>query len=153
MIRRVYPHSPYAQLGGYVHLPRLIDKARLHRRGLLVGYNYKTSGFDRHLLAFLGVDGDVFEAKANELSSDEQIWAWLCGAGLNRTPTEIQVWNDAMVSQRPDTPAKQDRFNRLLHQMGGTLASGVHTYFDLIEFEERRAEFLARKAAQKKVPE
>jgi hypothetical protein len=42
------PRSPYDRLGGYVHLPRLIDKARLHRRGLLEGYNYKTVGFDQH---------------------------------------------------------------------------------------------------------
>ncbi|HEY0793826.1 MAG TPA: DUF5069 domain-containing protein [Chthoniobacterales bacterium] len=153
MNRRIYPRSPYAQLGGYVHLPRLIDKARLHHQGLLVGYNYKTSGFDRHLLAFLGVDGDTFEAKANEFTSDDLIWDWLRATGVSRTPAEIQAWNDGMISQRPDTLAKQERFNRLLHQMGGTLASGVHTYFDLIEFEERRAEFLVRKAGQKKVLE
>jgi hypothetical protein len=153
MNRRIYPRSPYAQLGGYVHLPRLIDKARLHRQGLLVGYNYKTSGFDRHLLAFLGVDGDVFEAKANELASDEQIWAWLCALGVNHTAAEIEIWNDFMASRRPDTPAKQERFNQLLHQIGGTAVSGVRTYFDLIEVEERRAEFFARTAGEKRVSE
>jgi hypothetical protein len=58
MTSKIYPRSPYAKLGGYVHLPRLIDKARLHRQGLLQGYNYKTFGFDRHLLAFLCIDGD-----------------------------------------------------------------------------------------------
>ncbi|MEY2616370.1 MAG: hypothetical protein QOH78_2143, partial [Verrucomicrobiota bacterium] len=29
MIQKIYPRSPYQRLGGYVHLPRLIDKARL----------------------------------------------------------------------------------------------------------------------------
>jgi len=52
-MQRLHPRSPYEKLGGYVHLPRLIDKARLHREGLLNGYNYKTVGFDKHLLAFL----------------------------------------------------------------------------------------------------
>ncbi|MEY2556059.1 MAG: hypothetical protein QOF93_1203, partial [Verrucomicrobiota bacterium] len=41
-MRRLHPRSPYEKLGGYVHLPRLIDKAKLHRKGLLDGYNYKT---------------------------------------------------------------------------------------------------------------
>ena len=52
-MQKLLPRSPYERLGGYVHLPRLIDKARLHRKGLLDGYNYKTVGFDKHLLAFL----------------------------------------------------------------------------------------------------
>ena len=60
-MRRLHPRSPYEKLGGCVHLPRLIDKARLHGKGLLDGYNYKTVGFDKHLLAFLKLDGDAFE--------------------------------------------------------------------------------------------
>ncbi len=51
-MHKLHPRSPYQKLGGYVHLPRLIDKAKLHRQGLLNGYNYKTVGFDKHLLAF-----------------------------------------------------------------------------------------------------
>ena len=64
-MRKVFPRSPYERLGGYVHLPRLIDKARLHRKGLLDGYNYKTIGFDKHLLAFLKLDPEAFEETAN----------------------------------------------------------------------------------------
>jgi len=45
-MQNLRPRSPYEKLGDYVHLPRLIDKARLHRKGLLNGYNYKTVGFD-----------------------------------------------------------------------------------------------------------
>src|SRR6267378_2471538 len=53
MTQKIYPRSPYLILGGYIHLPRLIDKARLSRQGSLHGYNYKTLGFDKHLLSFL----------------------------------------------------------------------------------------------------
>ena len=100
MTSKIYPRSPYTRLGGYVHLPRLIDKARLHRQGLLQGYNYKTSGFDRHLLAFLGVDGDEFEAAVNNLSSDDQVLAWLRAKGVNHTPAEIGTWNQAMKGRQ-----------------------------------------------------
>ena len=55
-MQKLLPRSPYERLGGYVHLPRLIDKAKLHRKGLLDGYNYKTVGFDKHLLAFLEIE-------------------------------------------------------------------------------------------------
>ena len=63
-MQKLLPRSPYERLGGYVHLPRLIDKARLHSKGLLAGYNYKTVGFDKHLLAFLKIDPDAFEKAA-----------------------------------------------------------------------------------------
>ena len=60
-MQKLRPRSPYEKLGGYVHLPRLIDKAKLHRKGLLDGYNYKTVGFDKHLLAFLRIKGDALD--------------------------------------------------------------------------------------------
>ncbi|MBV8899733.1 MAG: DUF5069 domain-containing protein [Verrucomicrobia bacterium] len=146
MSSRIYPRSPYAKLGGYVHLPRLIDKARLHLQGLLLGYNYKTSGFDRHLLAFLGVDGDELEAAVSHLGSDDQVLAWLRMKGVMHTPSEIEAWNQAMIAKAPDSPEKRERFSQLLRQVGGSENSGVQTYFELIDFEERRMEFEARRA-------
>ncbi|MBW0001000.1 MAG: DUF5069 domain-containing protein [Verrucomicrobia bacterium] len=149
MTSKIYPRSPYATLGGYVHLPRFIDKARLHRQGLLLGYNYKTSGFDRHLLAFLGVAGEEFEAAVDNLGSDDQVLAWLRKKGVNHTPSEIEAWNQAMIAKAPDSPDKRERFSQLLRHVGGSENSGVRTYFDLIDFEERRMEFEARRAQER----
>ena len=138
-MRKIYPRSPYERLGGYVHLPRLIDKARLHRRGLLHGYKYKTSGFDRRLLAFLGIDGDELEGIASELSSDEAILAWVKAKGISHTEAEIEAWNAAMINRQPDTPEKAAQFQRFLSELGRSESSEhVRTYFDLIEFEEGR---------------
>ena len=96
-MQKLLPRSPYERLGGYVHLPRLIDKARLHRKGLLAGYNYKTVGFDKHLLAFLKIDPDAFEKTANELEDDADILAWIRQNGLPHAPEEIERWNEAMI--------------------------------------------------------
>jgi len=85
-MQRLHPRSPYEKLGGYVHLPRLIDKARLHRKGLLDGYNYKTVGFDKHLLAFLKLDGDAFEEIANRLEKDDAILEWVQKNGARHSP-------------------------------------------------------------------
>ena len=76
-MQKLRPRSPYEKLGGYVHLPRLIDKARLHRKGLLNGYNYKTVGFDKHLLAFLKLNGDDFEEIANRFDNDAEVLSWV----------------------------------------------------------------------------
>ncbi len=138
MRKKLVPRSPYERLGGYVHLPRLIDKARLHRKGLLDGYNYKTIGFDKHLLAFLKLDPDDFEETANRLDDDTAILAWVQEHGVSHTPEEIEQWNQAMISRHPDSAVKKARFLHFLKEAGGEDRQDIRTYFDLIEFDEGR---------------
>jgi hypothetical protein len=133
-----FPRSPYERLGGYVHLPRLIDKARLYRRGLLQGYNYKVVGFDKHLLRFLGIDGEEFEKIANELDSDEKILEAIRQKGVAHTPEEIEAWSHSMVTARPRTAEAIARFQYTLKEAGGAGRTDIQTYFDAIEFDEGR---------------
>ena len=137
-MQRLHPRSPYEKLGGYVHLARLIDKARLHRQGLLNGYNYKTVGFDKHLLAFLKLDGDAFEEVANRLDEDDKILKWVEENSTKHSPNEVEEWNEAMISRHPDTAAKKARFVHFLKEAGGHGRKDIKTYFDLIEFDEGR---------------
>jgi len=137
-MQKLLPRSPYQRLGGYVHLPRLIDKARLHRQGLLEGYNYKTVGFDQHLLAFLKVDPDAFEKAANELEDDDAVMEWVRRNGASHSPEEIEQWNEAMIARHPDTAEKKARFIHFLGEAGGAGRNDIRTYFDLIEFDEGR---------------
>jgi len=137
-MRKARPRSPYEKLGGYVHLPRLIDKARLHRQGLLDGYNYKTVGFDKHLLAFLKLDPDAFEEAANRLEDDRAILNWVEEHGAEHSAEAIEQWNHAMISRHPDTAAKKARFTHFLKEAGGDGRKDIRTYFDLIEFDEGR---------------
>ena len=137
-MQKLLPRSPYERLGGYVHLPRLIDKARLHRKGLLDGYNYKTVGFDKHLLAFLKLDPDSFEKAANELEDDSAVLNWVEQNGVRHSPEEIEQWNQAMILRHPDTAEKKARFVHFLKESGGAGRKDIRTYFDLIEFDEGR---------------
>jgi Domain of unknown function (DUF5069) len=137
-MQKLHPRSPYEKLGGYVHLPRLIDKAKLHRQGLLEGYNYKTTGFDKHLLAFLKLDGDAFEEAVNRLEDDQAIINWVRENGLKHSSEAIEQWNEAMISRHPDTAAKKARFAHFLKEAGGDGRQDIRTYFDFIEFDEGR---------------
>lgn len=138
MPKKLLPRSPYDRLGGYVHLPRLIDKARLHRKGLLHGYNYKTVGFDKHLLAFLKLNPDEFEEAANRLDDDAAILQWIVEKGATHNHDEIEHWNQAMISRHPDSAVKKARFLHVLKEAGGEKRKDIGTYFDLIEFDEGR---------------
>ena len=137
-MRKKVPRSPYERLGGYVHLPRLIDKAKLHRKGLLNGYNYKTVGFDKHLLAFLKLNPDAFEEAANRLDHDHAILEWIEQNGAKHSPEAIEEWNHAMIERHPDTAVKKARFLHFLKEAGGENRKDIRTYFDLIEFDEGR---------------
>ena len=137
-MQRLHPRSPYEKLGDYVHLPRLIDKARLSRKGLLDGYNYKTVGFDKHLLTFLKIDGDAFEDAVHRLENDDAILNWIRENCAKHSSDEIEHWNQAMISRHPDTAAKKARFSHFLKQSGGAGRKDIRTYFDLIEFDEGR---------------
>ena len=138
MQKKLLPRSPYERLGGYVHLPRLIDKARLHRKGLLKGYNYKTVGFDKHLLAFLKLNPDAFEEAAHGLEEDDAVLAWIRANGEQHSDEEIEEWNQAMISRQPDSAVKKARFLHFLREAGGDGREDIRTYFDLIEFDEGR---------------
>jgi hypothetical protein len=138
MQTKLLPRSPYDRLGGYVHLPRLIDKARLHRQGLLNGYNYKTIGFDKHLLAFLKLNPDAFEEAAGRLDEDAAILKWIEENGAKHSAEAIEQWNQAMILRHPDTAAKKARFLHFLKEAGGDARKDIRTYFDLIEFDEGR---------------
>jgi len=137
-MQKLRPRSPYERLGGYVHLPRLIDKARLHRQGLLDGYNYKTVGFDNHLLTFLRLDPDEFEEAANRLGDDAAILDWVKKNGAKHSQETIEHWNETMIARHPDTAAKKARFVHFLKEAGGDGRKDIKTYFDLIEFDEGR---------------
>jgi hypothetical protein len=137
-MQKLRPRSPYEKLGGYVHLPRLIDKAKLHRQGLLDGYNYKTVGFDKHLLTFLRLNGDAFEEVANELDDDGAILEWVKTNGAQHSAETIEHWNQTMIARHPDTAAKKARFLHFLKESGGAGRKDIKTYFDLIEFDEGR---------------
>src|SRR5438477_309473 len=138
LMRRLHPRSPYEKLGGYVHLPRLIDKAKLSRKGLLDGYNYKTVGFDKHLLSFLKLDGDAFEEAVHRLENDDEILSWGEKNSLKNSTGDIEHWNQTMISRHPDTAAKKARFSHFLKQSGGAGRKDIRTYFNLIEFDEGR---------------
>jgi len=138
MRKKLLPRSPYDRLGGYVHLPRLIDKAKLNRKGLLNGYNYKTIGFDKHLLAFLKLNPDAFEEAAHRLDADDAILKWIEENGTRHSPEEIEEWNQAMISRHPDSAVKKARFLHALKEAGGERREDIRTYFDLIELDEDR---------------
>lgn len=144
MTNHLYPRSPKLLLGGIAHLARFIDKIRLRNAGHIQDYNYITVGFDKHLIDFLKIDPQAFEARVLAGGSDEELLAWIREQTHPRTPEEIAQWNHILLSSRPKDDAARERFRGRLHEIAvkrGVAVDAlpsVSTWADVIELDENR---------------
>ena len=133
--------SPRERLGGYVILPRLIDKVRLHAQGLLpepyVPFLLRPGlPLDGRFLAFTGLQPEALRQAVLSNDDDEAILAWVTATALLHTSQEIEAWSDGLVRLQPDRALA-----RLLGRLSPELAKQVeftqHPLFDLIDMDER----------------
>jgi len=95
------PRSPRVRLGGFAHLPRLLDKARAFAAGKQGLYEYGAM-MDRHFFAFTGIDKDAFLAEVGKGGSDTEMLRWVLAAMRPaRQPSEIKAWADWYESLGP----------------------------------------------------
>ena len=74
---RDVPRSPFAELGGYAWLPRLVDKARAGFAGTKGEYSAYPCGGDRRFLAHFALDAEALGELIKGGASDEAITAWV----------------------------------------------------------------------------
>lgn len=139
-----YPRSPKALLGGIAHLGRFIDKIRLRHSGLIQDYNYITTGFDKYLIEFLGIDAKAFEQRVLEGGTDEELLAWVRAHGRTVTDEEVAQWSQELLARGPKDEAARQRFQGRLDEIAkkrgvpvGSLPP-VTTWADVIELDEGR---------------
>src|ERR1035437_6206998 len=93
------PRSPRVRLGGYAHLPRLLDKARAFAAGKHGEYNYNCP-LDEQFFEFTGISQKAFLAAVKTGKSDTEMLAWV-NAHSKRLPLEIVAWSSWMESLCP----------------------------------------------------
>ena len=72
----IYPRSPYETMDGWLHLPRLVDKIRLHEAGQLhedYQPNYLHKGFDLAWFEASGVAPDTLVEVVKNSITDGQV--------------------------------------------------------------------------------
>src|SRR6185369_10057634 len=75
----IYPRSPRETMCGWMHLPRFIDKLRLHFAGKLHA-DYQPNlgkGFDGRWLETAGVDAKVFMDVVRDSLTDGEVCDWV----------------------------------------------------------------------------
>jgi len=134
-LSKEYPRSPKQQLGGYVHLARMIDKARAKAAGALGEYIYPCP-LDQLLLEFFGIGGDAF-SEAVKSRADQEILEWLARNAKARSPKDIEEWNQAFLNRQPQNEESRRHFLEIRNRVAPH-RTDVSTWVDLLDLEEGR---------------
>ena len=97
------PRSPRVRLGGYVVLPRILDKGRAEIAGTAGEFKYKNPG-DYHWFRFTGITPEALKAEVATGKGDGEMLAWIQENAPNkRSPWEIQQWSAYFSERGPDS--------------------------------------------------
>ncbi len=130
------PRSPRVRLGGYVILPRLLDKCRAVIAGKNGEYHYACP-LDQRFLQFTGVSPDALKAEVAKGSSDSEILAWIqANAPLKHSEPEITQWSALQPSWSPANNASREFFNELVADAKADKREDVAGWFDLLDVDD-----------------
>jgi hypothetical protein len=127
------PRSPRAQLGGYVHLPRLLDKARAHLAGKAGEYHFNCP-LDQHFFKFTGIDHEAALAEIKRGGSDTEFLAWV-RKHTHRLPSEIAAWS---LWMRTHAPGGHEGHAWISGVVKGDAAErdDIFGFFDLLDLDD-----------------
>jgi gluconokinase len=133
--------SPYEAVRGFVYLPRLLSKIRLHAAGQLHPdfVNNLGKAFDDRCCQYLGVAYDDLRVWVlqHPSATTEEALAWAEDRGRKLTTNDIEIWNGFMTKRGWRDEANEVLLRRLKENQLGPEA-GVETMFDYIEVDEGR---------------
>lgn len=129
------PRSPRVRLGGFVHLPRLLDKARAFIAGKHGSFIYPCP-MDKRLLEFVGIDPELFLATVKSGKSDTEMLHWLtANATPSRRPHEILAWSNWMENAAPGDSERHRNFAAEIERLAPG-RSDIVTTFDRLELDD-----------------
>jgi hypothetical protein len=127
------PRSPRVKLGGYVHLPRLLDKARAFIAGKNGDYHYNCP-LDQNFFNFTGIDHEALLAELKLGRSDSEMLAWVRGH-TKRFPSEIAAWSLWQGSTAPGGAPGHEWFGEVI-KAGAADRDDIHGFFELLDMDD-----------------
>lgn len=129
------PRSPRVRLGGYVILPRMLDKGRAVIAGTQGEYKYACPT-DQHFLDFVGIDPNQLKKQLATGKGDGEILAWIeKNAKKKRSAAEIAAWSD-YFNQRAPSDTEGREFFHGEHNRIAPQREDISTWFDLLDLDD-----------------
>jgi Domain of unknown function (DUF5069) len=127
------PRSPRVRLGGYVILPRMLDKGRATVAGKNGEYHYACP-LDQRFLEFTGINPEVLKKELGK--SDGEILEWIeKNAEHKRSPMEIAAWSELAENRVPTDVESREFFNGI-HKQAGPNREDIATWFDVLDLDD-----------------
>jgi len=129
------PRSPRVRLGGFVILPRLLDKARATIAGTHGEYKFDCP-LDRRFLDFMGIDSEALKEQLAEGKGDGEILSWILEHAKNqRTEFAIEAWSRFCERRVPADIESRQRFNEMQSKLAAT-REDIATWFDMLDLDD-----------------
>ena len=134
-LRKGPPRSPRVRLGGFVILPRMLDKGRATVAGKNGEYHYACP-VDRRFLDFVGIKPDALRKQLAAGKGDTEILQWIQkNARHKRTEPEIVAWS-AYQEQRAPSETEGREFFHQTHTKIAPKREDIATWFDLLDLDD-----------------
>ena len=129
------PRSPRVRLGGYVILPRMLDKGRATLIGKHGEYKFACP-LDQRFLQFAGVDPEQLKKELAAGKGDGEILEWIQAHGSKKPgEAEIVAWS-AYQEQRGPSDLEARQFFHEVHGKVAPKREDIATWFDLLDLDD-----------------
>ncbi|MDB6019591.1 MAG: hypothetical protein JWR19_4080 [Pedosphaera sp.] len=129
------PRSARVRLGGYVILPRMLDKGRATITGKNGEYHYNCP-MDQRFLEFTGIDAGALKKQLAAGKGDGEVFEWILkNAKQKRTEPEIKAWSDFVCARAPEDMESRQYFNGI-QSKAAPKREDISTWFDLLDVDD-----------------
>ena len=136
----IYPRSPRETMDGWMHLPRYLDKVRLHLAGKLHA-DYQANlgkGFDGRWLAAAGLTHEQFIEVVRPTVTDGEVCDWV-RQNVRKSDAEKSAHAAGMVDYpKPGDTAMEGRLRQRKEAAGLGQRADLKTFVDFIDADEKR---------------
>jgi hypothetical protein len=140
MSTAILPRSPREMMDGWVHLPRFVDKIRLHLAGKLPP-DYQenfTKGFDGSWLRAAGVTAEQMIDVVKNSITDGEVCDWL-RKHVKKSAADKAAFNNFVLNRGTEPDAElQARLKMRKEQAGLAHRNDIKTFVDFIDADEKR---------------
>jgi hypothetical protein len=136
----IFPRSPRETMCGWMHLPRFIDKIRLHLADTLHS-DYQANfckGFDGLWLETAGVDPAEFIEVVRRSTTDGEVCDWVRQHVQKPDSVKAAHRERMLNSPKKDDPEMQARLKMRKEKAGIAHRTDIQTFVDFIDADEKR---------------
>ena len=134
-LTRQPPRSPRVRLGGFVILPRILDKGRATLAGKNGEYHFNCP-LDAHFFSYAGIEAEALKKQLALGKGDGEILRWIHSNSTTKpNPWQVSAWS-AYHENRVPTDVETREFFNGYHKNAGDKREDITGWFDVLDLDD-----------------